>query len=281
MDNISLQKIRIIEGLSGMSFAFSILASGSTGNSLYIENGDTSILVDIGIPTSKLEKAMKSIDRKITDLNGVFISHEHSDHIRGIQTFINRYPVPIYANENTWKALINSGISVPDERKVIFPSDSSLFMNEIEITSFAVSHDAIEPMFFHFKVGAKRLAHLTDTGYVSDKMKSLLRGSDVIVIESNHDVELLRMGRYPWYLKQRILGDTGHVSNQDAAYALTEMITAETKSIYLAHLSQHNNNQNLAYLTVSSILKDRNFKVDEDFWLRIADPYIPTPLTLV
>lgn len=151
----------------------------------------------------------------------------------------------------------------------------------LDVESFGVSHDAAEPMFYVFHYQGRKLALMTDTGYVSDRMKGIIRSANVFVFESNHDVGMLQMGRYPWSIKRRILSDVGHVSNEDAALAMTDVIGDGTSRIYLAHLSQDNNMKELARMSVQQTLAAKGFVAGETFQLFDTDPKIPTPLCAV
>ncbi|KAA0454296.1 MBL fold metallo-hydrolase, partial [Staphylococcus aureus] len=147
-----------------------------------------------------------------------------------------------------------------------------------DVESFNVSHDAIDPQFYIFHNNYKKFTILTDTGYVSDRMKGMIRGSDAFIFESNHDVDMLRMCRYPWKTKQRILGDMGHVSNEDAGHAMTDVITGNTKRIYLSHLSQDNNMKDLARMSVGQVLNEHDIDTEKEVLLCDTDKAIPTPI---
>ena len=162
-----------------------------------------------------------------------------------------KYGLPIYANENTWKAIEKKDSKIPMDQKFIFNLMKQKSIAGFDIESFNVSHDAIDPQFYIFHNNYKKFTMITDTGYVSDRMKGMIQGSDAFMFESNHDVDMLRMCRYPWKTKQRILSDMGHVSNEDAGLAMTDVITGNTKRIYLSHLSQDNNMKDLARMSVS------------------------------
>jgi phosphoribosyl 1,2-cyclic phosphodiesterase len=264
-----------------MSIRFSVLASGSTGNAIYVETEEHSFLVDAGLSGKQMEGLFQKIDRKIDQLTGILVTHEHSDHIKGLGVIARKYRLPIYANEKTWKAMDGLIGEIPIEQKFVFEMESVRSFGSLDIESFGVSHDAVEPMFYIFHHGEKKLVLITDTGYVSDRMKGTIKNADVFIFESNHDVDMLRMGRYPWSVKRRILSDVGHVSNEDAALAMSEVIGDKTKHIYLAHLSQDNNMKDLARMSVSQVLAQKGFVVGEQFSLHDTDPKIPTPLVAV
>ncbi|MBT2696850.1 MBL fold metallo-hydrolase [Bacillus sp. ISL-40] len=264
-----------------MSLSYSILASGSTGNALYVESDEHSFLVDAGFSGKQMEALFGQIDRDISKLSGIFVTHEHSDHIKGIGILARKYQLPVYANEKTWRAMEHSVGAIPTEQKFVFNMETVKSFGAVDIESFGVSHDAAEPMFYVFHHGGKKLVLITDTGYVSDRMKGTISNADVYIFESNHDVQMLRMGRYPWNIKRRILSDVGHVSNEDAAFAMSDVVGDQTKRIYLAHLSMDNNMKDLAKMAVAQTLQERGLIVGEQFGLYDTDPKIPTALTAV
>ncbi|SMQ59053.1 Phosphoribosyl 1,2-cyclic phosphodiesterase [Bacillus sp. OV166] len=264
-----------------MSLGYSILASGSTGNALYVESDEHSFLVDAGFSGKQMEALFGQIDRDISKLSGIFVTHEHSDHIKGIGVLARKYQLPVYANEKTWRAMEHSVGAIPTEQKFVFNMETVKSFGAVDIESFGVSHDAAEPMFYVFHHGGKKLVLITDTGYVSDRMKGTISNADVYIFESNHDVQMLRMGRYPWNIKRRILSDVGHVSNEDAAFAMSDVVGDQTKRIYLAHLSMDNNMKDLAKMAVTQTLQERGLIVGEQFGLYDTDPKIPTALTAV
>lgn len=264
-----------------MSLQYSILASGSTGNALYVESDEHSFLVDAGFSGKQMEALFQQIDRDISKLTGIFVTHEHSDHIKGIGVLARKYSLPIYANENTWRAMNHLVGEIPTEQKMVFNTETVKSFGSVDIESFGVSHDAAEPMFYVFHQSGKKLVLITDTGYVSDRMKGIISNADAFIFESNHDVQMLRMGRYPWSIKRRILSDVGHVSNEDAALAMSEVIGDNTKRVYLAHLSLDNNMKDLARMSVAQTLQSQGIIVGEQVELYDTDPKTPTILTAV
>ncbi|MDQ0200996.1 MBL fold metallo-hydrolase [Neobacillus ginsengisoli] len=264
-----------------MSLSYSVLASGSTGNALYVESDEHSFLVDAGFSGKQMEALFAQIDRDISKLTGIFVTHEHSDHIKGIGVLARKYKLPVYANELTWRAMDGLVGEIPLDQKFIFNMETVKSFGATDIESFGVSHDAAEPMFYVFHDGGKKLVLITDTGYVSDRMKGIISNAEAYIFESNHDVQMLRMGRYPWNIKRRILSDVGHVSNEDAAIAMSEVIGDNTKRVYLAHLSLDNNMKDLARMSVTQTLQSQGLIVGEQFELYDTDPKIPTILTAV
>lgn len=256
----------------------SILASGSSGNAIYVESDTTKLLVDCGLTGKKTEGLLKQINRKPEELDAILVSHEHSDHIKGVGIMARKYNLDIYANEKTWHAMDKKIGKVKTEQKYLFNTEETKTIGNIDIFSFGISHDAIDPQFYMFQKNNKQFVILTDTGYVSDRMRGMLRNADAYLIESNHDISMLRMGRYPWHLKQRILSDKGHLSNEDGALALTDMIGDKTKRIYLGHLSKENNMKVIANDTVKEVLVRKDMGVNDQFYLYDTDPDEAQPL---
>ncbi|WP_156289904.1 MBL fold metallo-hydrolase [Oceanobacillus salinisoli] len=257
-----------------MTLRFSVLASGSTGNAFYIESEQQKLLVDAGLSGKKLTNLFEKIQIDPQELSGVLVTHEHSDHIKGLGIFARKYNLPIYANEKTWKAMDGAIGKISVDQKFLFNMEEVKTFGDLDVESFGVSHDAAEPMFYTFRHKGKKVALVTDLGYVSERIKKIVEDADAYVFEANHDVEMLRMGRYPWSVKRRILGDSGHVSNEDCALALTDIISNRTKRIYLAHLSVDNNMKDLARMSVNNVLKERGI----DMELHDTDPEEPTAL---
>ncbi|WP_339230857.1 MBL fold metallo-hydrolase [Oceanobacillus sp. FSL K6-2867] len=257
-----------------MTLRFSVLASGSTGNAFYIETDKQRFLVDAGLSGKQMDQLFSKIQIDPAALSGILVTHEHSDHIKGLGIMARKYNLPIYANEKTWKAMENSLGKLTTDQKLLFGMNEVKSFDDLDIESFGVSHDAAEPMFYTFRHDGKKVALVTDLGYVSERIKKTVEDADAYVFESNHDVEMLRMGRYPWSVKRRILGDSGHVSNEDCGLALADIISNRTKRIYLAHLSLDNNMKDLARMSVQSVLQERGIQID----LHDTDPKEPTPL---
>jgi len=257
-----------------MTMRFSVLASGSTGNAFYLESEKTRLLVDVGLSGKKIDQLFGEIGKDPKELDGILVSHEHSDHIKGLGILARKYDLPIYANELTWKAMEKNIGNIAADQKFHFKANSVMTFGDIDVESFSVSHDAVDPMFFNFHNDGKKVSLVTDLGYVSEKIKKTVEGANAYIFEANHDVGMLQMGRYPWNVKRRILGDSGHVSNEDCGLALSEIINDETNRVYLAHLSKDNNMKELARMSVDQVLKERGIRMD----LFDTDPERPTAL---
>lgn len=264
-----------------MSLKFSVLASGSSGNAIYIATEKQRILIDAGLSGKAMEQLFTKIDCCPNELDAILVTHEHSDHIKGVGILARKYNIPIYANEKTWVAMEGNLGNIALEQKCIFHMEETKSFQDLDIESFGVSHDAAEPMFYVFHHEGKKLSVITDTGYVSERMKGTIKDSDVYIFESNHDMNMLRMGKYPWSVKRRILSDVGHVSNEDAALALAEIIGEKQVRVYLAHLSKDNNMKDLAHLTVEQTLAEQGFEVGQALKIFDTDPTKPTELVEV
>ncbi|HZG11203.1 MBL fold metallo-hydrolase [Kurthia gibsonii] len=260
---------------------FSVLASGSTGNAVYVESGNQAFIVDAGLTGKKMEQLFAKIDRDIKKLSGILVTHEHSDHIKGVGVLARKYNVPVFANEKTWQAMTPSVGNIPLDQRFQFNMETVQAFGTLEIESFGVSHDAADPMFYTFHENGRKLAVITDTGYVSDRMKGIIRGADAFVFESNHDVNMLQMGSYPWSTKRRILSDVGHVSNEDAAIAMSDVVFEKDTHIYLSHLSKDNNMKDLARLSVAQTLQSVGIMPGEFVHLHDTDAEEPTKLVMV
>lgn len=262
-------------------FKVSMLASGSAGNVTYIETAQHKVLVDAGLSGKKIDELMQSIGKSLKDVDKLFITHEHTDHLKGVGVLARKYGMDLYANEKTWNAIDGKVGKIDVAQKHIFDHNSTQLFGDLDVESYTVSHDAADPQFYAFHHNNKTFAMLTDTGYVNAQTASVLNNADAILMEANHDVEMLRYGSYAWSLKQRILGDEGHLSNTDGAENLSKMIGRNTKQIYLGHLSQENNQVPLAHLTVEQILQEHDFDVTNDFKLLDTSPNWATPLAKI
>ncbi len=238
-----------------------ILASGSTGNCALLQMGETKLLVDAGISTRRIEKGLAEIGIKAGELDAILITHEHSDHIKGLPLLASRYGVPVYTKGATWNNLPGRE-KIPDQCvKVI---DRSFSVGQIDIESFSIPHDAADPVGFCFYYQQKKWVIATDLGHFTSEIVKALSYAEVAVLEANHDINMLKNGSYPAFLKQRILGQRGHLSNLDAARLLCNISRQDRMKVFLAHLSQQNNHPVLAEKTVASLLKDNGCKLGQD-----------------
>ncbi|MGT2728887.1 MBL fold metallo-hydrolase [Streptococcus phocae subsp. phocae] len=267
--------------MNNNGFKYSILASGSTGNCFYLETPKKRLLIDAGLTGKKITSLLAEIDRRPEDLDAILITHEHSDHIKGVGVLARKYHLDVYANEKTWQLIDDRNMigKLDTSQKHLFQRDKTLTFGDIDIESFGVSHDAVDPQFYRIMKDNKSFVMLTDTGYVSDRLAGIIENADGYLIESNHDVEILRSGSYPWNLKQRILSDRGHLSNEDGAGAMIRTLGHKTKKIYLGHLSKENNIKELAHMTMVNQLAMADLGVGRDFTVHDTAPDTASPLT--
>ncbi len=259
-----------------MSLQFSILASGSSGNAMVVRNKEASLLIDAGLSGKKLTALMEARGVEAAKLDGILVTHEHADHIRGLGIVSRKYKLPIYANSRTWSSMREQIGEIDEDRVRIFATGDRLDFGKLQVESYPISHDAAEPVGFAFHYEGYKLSLATDLGYVSPKVRETIADSDVLILESNHDVDMLRVGRYPWNIKRRILSDTGHLSNEAAGEALCELATERTRRVYLAHLSRDHNLMDLARLTVNNVLQERGF-TSKSHRMELMDTYYDRP----
>lgn len=252
-------------------FKFCNLYSGSSGNCSFVETDNTKLLIDCGVSSKKVEEALNSVHVNISDINGILISHEHSDHIKGLATICKKYNLPIYANNSTFT---NINQNIPDDNKIRFKSNEKFEIGDIKIYPFSIPHDAAEPCGFNLYNSNKKLTIATDIGHIDNKILHNLDESDFLLLESNYEPNMLKCSRYPYLLKKRILGPNGHLSNEEAGLAITQLVRSGLKNIMLGHLSDQNNFPELAYQTVMTSIISKNVDVDK-LKLQIADRYKP------
>ncbi|MBP1994638.1 MBL fold metallo-hydrolase [Paenibacillus eucommiae] len=259
-----------------MAVRFTVLSSGSTGNAMVVQSGEVNLLVDVGFSAKKMEQLMKERELAASEIDAILVTHEHSDHIKGLGAFARKYDLPIYANEKTWEELNRQIGVIAEENKHVMETGAVRDFGTLQVESFGISHDAAEPVGFCFHEGEHKLSLATDLGYMSSKVKEKIVDSDALVLETNHDVEMLRVGHYPWNIKRRILGDKGHLSNEAAGEALSEVMTGKTKSVYMAHLSRDHNMIDLARMTVNNLLESKGVALDSKN-LELKDTYFDRP----
>ena len=234
---------------------FVSLASGSKGNCYYLASDEGAFLVDCGISLKRIEQGVATLGRGGMDaIRGVLLTHEHRDHISGLGPLLRRHHIPVYGTRDPLDALEEKVIGKVDRHLFYALDDDALNLADFRISYSRVSHDAADPVSYQIAWQDKKIGMLTDSGVLSDENMNALYDSDLLLIEANHDADMLRDGPYPYYLKQRIAGRFGHLSNVNCAEALPEMIGARTKHIVLAHLSEQNNSPTYAYHTVCEAL---------------------------
>lgn len=249
---------------------FCSIYSGSSGNSLYVASDRTRLLIDAGLSGKKIQEGLKEIGIDPLTIDGILITHEHDDHIKSAGILSRRFNIPIYANTKTWEAMIGSLGSIKEENIKIFDTATPFEINDIYVLPFSTPHDAADPTGYSFVNGKYKISIATDIGHASENVKKNIKDSDFILLESNHDVEMLKVGPYPYPLKRRVLSDEGHLSNEDAGKTIVEILNSRIKKVMLGHLSGTNNYPELAYRTVLSVLEINGIKDGRDIEIDLA-----------
>lgn len=249
---------------------FLSLVSGSSGNCSLISDGNTTILVDCGLSCKKLGEALLKAKVNPDDISAILLTHEHSDHIKGAGVVSRKYGLPVFATAETHRCL---DIGLDGENIKYLSPDVDFEVGTIGIRPFSIPHDAANPVGFNFFCKGNKLSLATDIGAMNDYILEHLKGSLAVLLEANHDVETLKKGRYPAVLKRRILSDTGHLSNLDAAKTAVFLASSGTRHIMLGHLSGENNTPRAAYTTVSNTLTENGIVTDKDVALSVASRY--------
>lgn len=239
------------------------IASGSSGNCIYVGTNDTHLLVDAGVSCKKIEEGLAGFGISPTDVSGVLITHEHSDHIKGIGVFVKKYKVPLYGTIETLAAIkrTTSGKGIPMEVLQAVRPETHFMIGDIGIRVTDISHDAAHPVCYGFEADGRYVSMATDLGTYNERIINHLSNADIIYIESNYDPEMLMVGNYPYYLKQRIDGERGHLSNEMSAELVSKILHPGLKHIILAHLSHENNFPEIAYQTYKNMIDEKwNFE---------------------
>lgn len=250
---------------------FLSLSSGSSGNAAIIKHKTTTLLIDCGISGKRLIEILSGADIDPNTINAMLITHEHSDHISGAGVVSRKYDIPVYATEKTHEAMNIGRIS--EKNIKIIKANSGFSIGDIGIRSFSIPHDAADPVGYAFSTGKKKYAVATDMGEMTEEVFRAISGSDRIMLEANHDVDMLMYGDYPYQLKKRILGKRGHLSNDSAAENALKLVEGNTTQIMLSHLSDKNNDPDVAYKTVEIFLKNNGVEPGRDIRLSVAARY--------
>lgn len=247
------------------------LFSSSSGNCTLISDGDANILVDAGVSSNRIITSLNDIGLDICEIDAILVTHEHTDHIKGIGVLSRNYNIPVYANSKTMSALISQVGDLYDRNIKIISTDKPFEIRGALVKAFDIPHDAAHPFGYRIQTDFGCLAVATDTGHITKSMLCNMSKCDAVLIEANHDVDMLKNGKYPYLLKKRILSDNGHLSNNNAAWLATQLAIWGTKKIILGHLSEHNNTEQKAFDTTKQLLEQNNIKVGSDVLLKVAN----------
>lgn len=259
-------------------FNFCSLYSGSTGNCLLVQTAETNILIDAGISQKKIQSALESFSLSFEDINAIVVTHEHSDHVQNVGSISKKYNIPVFINIETLNAMPSQKEKILDENKKIFVPNKRFKINDLELLGFNIPHDAANPCGFNIYHDDKKITIATDIGHMNDQLLSNLKDSSFILLESNYDPDILKYGRYPYKLKERILGPKGHLSNDTSAKTIAKLAKNHLlKNAMLGHLSKENNFPELALKTVTDELESQNI-TSKDIHITVADRNSPSKL---
>ena len=255
------------------------IASGSSGNCIYIGNQSSHFLVDAGISRKRIVEGLAEMEIKPENIDGIFVTHEHVDHISGLGVFLRKYPVTVYATAKTIDRILQTkslGSMNPDLFTSVTP-DQPFTIDGVKVEASSILHDAADPVCYTFQDENSKVGIATDFGTYDDYLVEKMQGCESLLVEANHDLNMLMVGPYPYPLKRRIMGNTGHLSNERAGQFLSRVIGKNCRNVFLGHLSKENNYGELAYETVKVELLAHNIDMEkENFTMRVADRYAPT-----
>jgi len=249
------------------------IASGSSGNVTFIGTDEVSLLVDVGISKKRIDTALAEIDMQLSDMDGIFITHEHADHVKGLGVIARKHSIPIYATYKTIEAVRSDKSLGAFDEELLRPikNRESVVIGDMEVTAHPISHDAADPVCYAFTSAGRKAVIATDMGCYDDETVDFLSEADAMLIEANHDIRMLEAGPYPYSLKKRILGDRGHLSNESSGQLVRSLLNDHVKRIMLGHLSETNNYEDLAYEAVKAELAGNPYSEDvRDFGLTVC-----------
>jgi len=255
---------------------FSPLCSGSSGNASYLEAGGVRLLVDAGVTAKRIKELMEMIDVSPESLSAILITHEHTDHVSGVGVLSRKYDIPVFAAAECWENMPSSVGEIAPKNMRVFEPDRDFYLRQLCVHPFSTPHDAAHAVGYTFVHDGKKLSIMTDIGHVSSGMLDAVAQSDLILLEANHDVDMLKAGSYPYPLKMRILSSRGHLCNEDAGLVLQKLHDRGVKNAILGHLSQENNTPELALVTVQSVLESAGLL--ESMFVTVADRFQPCGL---
>lgn len=255
------------------------IGSGSSGNCIYVGNQETHYLIDAGISRKKILEGLYQMEISPESIDGIFVTHEHMDHISGLGIFLRKYPVPVFATGKTIDAILSTA-SLGKVDAGLFHSisaDETMKINGVTVEACSIYHDAADPVCYTFTDQESKVGAATDFGTFDDYLVEKMQGCESLLVESNHDLNMLMVGPYPYPLKRRIMSNTGHLSNERAGQFLSKVVGKECRHIYLGHLSKENNYTDLAYEAVKVELLIHNINIEkENITMQVASRTAPT-----
>ena len=261
-------------------FNFCSLYSGSSGNCLFVESQNTKILVDAGESAKKITTALSSIDVSPESIDAILVTHEHSDHVKGLGTFSKKYNIPVYANAKTWDAMSDQSNKISEENVKKFTIEENFEIGDLKIHPFKIPHDAVNPCGFNIFHNDDKISVATDIGHITSNIAHKLEESKFLLLEANYDPDVLKCSPYPYLLKQRIAGPNGHLPNVDAGKTISFLMKSGLSQVMLGHLSKENNFPELAYKTVVETLMENKSDCSK-IKISVANRYNPSPVIKV
>ena len=246
------------------------LFSGSSGNSIFLSCGGVRLLVDAGVSAARVEANLAEIGVNIAQIDAILVTHEHIDHVRALGVLCRKHGLPVYANEGTWNGILQRESGIPQRCRRVFYTGEDFYIGAMSVHPFPIPHDALEPVGYTLSCQGLSCGIATDIGHIEEGWMRAVSGCQTLVIEANHDVEMVERGPYPLRLKKRILSRHGHLSNVDCAKALVKLAGAGTRAAFLAHLSADNNLPELAYNTVCGALTEAGYDVSGAISVSVA-----------
>lgn len=265
-----------------MALKFCPLSSSSKGNAVFVGTSTTNILIDAGISCKRIEQFLLSCGVSPSKIAGIFLTHEHIDHIKGAALFSRKYGTNIYATVPTIEKIQSSAKKesdlLPIDKIIYIRPNKKIVIQDLQLYTFPIPHDAEEPIGYTLFDGKSKISIATDLGYIPDRFGEIMKNSDIVLLESNHDIQMLKSGTYPLALKKRILGNYGHLSNYAAGDFLSSIVSPKLKYVFLGHLSQENNTPQQALETVYETLQNNGFSENLPFNLQVAPAEVPGAL---
>lgn len=264
-----------------MKLNFCSLSSGSSGNCYYLGNGNNGILIDAGISATSIRRFLKSMHIPMQTIMGVLISHNHIDHIRGLELLTRKNALPAFTTRKIWKSILTPKKKIPTDSVREIPLMKKFTLAGFDIEAFPVSHDAPETIGFHICAGGKKITIATDLGHICETAAPYIKAANLLVIESNYDEQMLVNGNYPYFLKARIRSDHGHLGNHQTSAFLAENISDDLSIICLAHLSKNNNNPGIVLQTLERTFSEKGIILNGKQRISILNRNTPTEMILL
>lgn len=256
---------------------FCSLYSGSSGNSLFVQTENTNLLIDAGVSCKKIENALYDLNINPNEIDGILVTHEHTDHVQGLGTLSKKFDLPVFVNSETLDAMPKQKDKISEKNIKDFKINNKFSINDLEINPFSIPHDAANPCGFNISKDSKKISIATDIGHMNTNILKQLEESLFILLESNYDPEVLKCSSYPFVLKSRIAGPTGHLSNELAGKTISHLLNSGLKKAMLGHLSKESNFPELAYKTVVEELMENNYD-ENSISLSVASRDLHSPL---